>query len=72
MRVICEVMKLGAAEEVQAQKEALLQVAHVLADNKTLVANTAIRKLRTKAIARIVIRHLPAKIRRLHAKGNPK
>lgn len=69
MRVICEVMKLGAAEEVQAQKESLLQVAQTLAGNRTLVANTAIRKLRTKAIARIVIRLLPAKIRRLHVKG---
>lgn len=68
MRVICEVMKLGAAEEVQAQKESLLQVAQTLAGNRTLVANTAIRKLRTKAIARIVIRLLPAKIRRLHVK----
>lgn len=69
MRVICEVMKLGAAEEVQAQKESLLQVTQTLGGNRTLVANTAIRKLRTKAIARIVIRLLPARIRRLHAKG---
>ncbi|KAL1950308.1 hypothetical protein VTO73DRAFT_5432 [Trametes versicolor] len=69
MRVICEVMKLGAAEEVQAQKEFLLQVTQTLAGNRTLVANTAIRKLRTKAIARIVIRLLPARIRRLHAKA---
>ncbi|KAI9058356.1 TBCD protein [Trametes sanguinea] len=69
LRVICEVVKLGSAEQVQSHREPLLEIATVLEGNESLTNNTLIRKLRTKLIARVVIRLLPAKIRRLRAKG---
>ena len=69
MRVLCEVTKLGSAEQVQRLKDRLLQVAQILERNDSLMGNTVIRKLRTKLVARIAIRLLPGKIRRLHAKG---
>ncbi|KAI0822273.1 TBCD protein [Trametes gibbosa] len=69
LRVACEVTKLGVAEQVHAQKDALLHITNVLQGNKVLMGNTVIRKLRTKLISRVVIRLLPAKTRRLRAKG---
>ncbi|KAI0372156.1 TBCD protein [Pilatotrama ljubarskyi] len=69
LRVVCEVAKLGSAEQVQMQKASMLKIAQVLEGNQQLMGNTLIRKLRSKLIARIVIRLLPAKARRLRAKG---
>ncbi|KAI0354961.1 TBCD protein [Trametes cingulata] len=69
LRVVCEVAKLGSAEQVQHQKASLLQLAQILEGNQQLMGNTLIRKLRTKLIARVVIRLLPAKTRRLRAKA---
>ena len=69
MRVLCEVTKLGSAEHVQRVKDQLLQVAQILERNESLMGNTVIRKLRTKLVARVAIRLLPGKVRRLHAKG---
>ncbi len=69
LRVLCEVTKLGSAEQVQTCKEQLLQVVSALESNQSLMNNTIIRKLRTKLIARVAIRLLPGKTRRLRAKG---
>ncbi|KAI0670789.1 TBCD protein [Trametes maxima] len=69
VRVLCEVTKLGAADQVQTYKESLLHVAEMLDHNQALMGNTIIRKLRTKLIERVVIRMLPAQTRRLRAKG---
>ncbi|OSD07226.1 TBCD protein [Trametes coccinea BRFM310] len=69
LRVICEVVKLGSAEQVQLHRESLLYVTAALDGNESLTSNTLIRKLRTKLTARVVIRLLPAKTRRLRAKG---
>ncbi|KAI0761942.1 TBCD protein [Trametes elegans] len=69
LRVLCEVSKLGSAEQVQALKDVLLHLTRSLEDNPSLMNNTIIRKLRTKLIARVIIRALPAKTRRLRAKG---
>lgn len=69
MRVLCEIAKLGSAELVQGCREQLLEIAQTLERNQHLVKNTIIRKLRTKLVARIVIRLLPGKTRRLRAKG---
>ncbi len=69
LRVLCEVTKLGSAEQVQRLKDQLLQVAQSLEGNESLMGNTVIRKLRTKLVARVAIRLLPGKIRRLRAKG---
>ncbi|KAI0657425.1 TBCD protein [Cubamyces menziesii] len=69
LRVICEVAKLGSAEQVQMHKDSFLQVAQALDRNDTLTGNTVIRKLHAKLIARVAIRLLPAQTRRLRAKG---
>ncbi|PIL22540.1 hypothetical protein GSI_15229 [Ganoderma sinense ZZ0214-1] len=69
LRVLCEVTKLGSAEQVQTCKEQLLQVVTALGGNQSLMNNTVIRQLRTKLIARVAIRLLPGKTRRLRAKG---
>ena len=69
LRVLCEVTKLGSAEQVQRHKEGFLQFAQVLEGNQSLTGNTLIRQLRTKLVSRVAIRLLPAKIRRLRAKG---
>ncbi|KAI0720503.1 TBCD protein [Cerioporus squamosus] len=69
LRVLCEVTKLGSAEQVQRLKDQLLQVAQTLEGNESLMGNTVIRKLRTKLVARVAIRLLPGKVRRLRAKG---
>ncbi|KAI0754966.1 ARM repeat-containing protein [Daedaleopsis nitida] len=69
MRVICEITKLGSAEQVQGCREQLLEIAQTLERNQNLTKNTIIRKLRTKLVARVVIRLLPGKTRRLRAKG---
>ena len=69
LRVLCEITQLGLAEQVQTHKEQLLLVAQTLEDNKSLMGNTVVRQLRTKLIARVVIRLLPGKTRRLRAKG---
>lgn len=69
--MICEVTKLGSADQVQVHKDSLLEIAQTLGRNDTLTGNTVIRKLHAKLIARIAIRLLPAQIRRLRAKGQP-
>ncbi|KAI0632121.1 TBCD protein [Trametes polyzona] len=69
LRVVCEVTKLGLAEQIQSQRDPILRVTHVLEGNPSLMGNTIIRKLRTKIISRVVIRLLPARTRRLRAKG---
>ncbi|RPD62432.1 ARM repeat-containing protein [Lentinus tigrinus ALCF2SS1-7] len=69
LRVLCEVTKLGSAEQVQILKDQLLQVVQILEGNESLMGNTVIRQLRTKLVARVAIRLLPGKIRRLRAKG---
>ena len=70
LRVLCEVVKLGSAEQIHSQKEQLLKVALILGENQSLMGNTLIRKFRTKLVSRIIIRLLPAKTRRLRAKGD--
>ncbi|KAI1789614.1 ARM repeat-containing protein [Ganoderma leucocontextum] len=69
LRVLCEVTKLGSAEQVQTCKEQLLQVVSTLEGNQSLMNNTIIRQLRAKLIARVAIRLLPGKTRRRRAKG---
>ncbi|EJF63417.1 ARM repeat-containing protein [Dichomitus squalens LYAD-421 SS1] len=69
LRVLCEVAKLGSTDQVQTCKEKFLQAASTLQGNTSLMGNTLIRQLRIKLIARVVIRLLPARTRRLRAKG---
>lgn len=69
LRTLCEVTKLGSAEQVQAHKEMLSHVAQTVEGNDTMMSNTFVRKLRTKLIARVVVRLLPGKARRLRTKG---
>ena len=69
LRVLCEVTKLGSAEQVRDHQAQFLQFAEALEGSDSQMANTVIRKLRTKLIARIAIRLLPGRARRLRAKG---
>ena len=69
LRVLCEVSKLGSAEQILLHKAQLFQFAQTLEGNGSLMGNTIIRKFRTKLIARVVIRLLPSRTHRLRAKG---
>ncbi|KAH9922790.1 ARM repeat-containing protein [Epithele typhae] len=68
-RALCEVTKLGSAEQVKDHRGLLLSFSGILESNESLMGNTIIRKFRTKLVSRTVIRLLPAKTRRLRAKG---
>ncbi|OBZ71617.1 Tubulin-specific chaperone D [Grifola frondosa] len=52
LQVLCEVTKLGAAEQVKEHLPLFLQVTRSVNDNETLINNTIVRKLRTKLISR--------------------
>ncbi|KAI8978670.1 TBCD protein [Trametes punicea] len=69
LRIACEVVKLGSSEQVQMNKGSLLEIARILEVSENFIGNTLVRKLRSKLIARVVIRLLPARTRRLRAKG---
>ena len=69
LRVLCEVVKLGSAGQVQTHKEQLLHFCQTLAGSQSLMSNTLIRKFHTKLVSRVIIRLLPPKTRRLRVKG---
>ena len=61
LQVLCQVAKMGSAEQVQSEGTPLLSLARILQENAKLSMNTVVRKFRTKLISRIAIRLLPAK-----------
>lgn len=69
LQVLCELTKSGSAEKIQAHVILLLDVAVAIKDNATLMANTVVRKLRTKLVSRVVLRRLPAVISAARIKG---
>jgi len=52
-------LKAAPLDEIKGHLQPLLSFATALGENKTLVANTMIRKFRTKIISRVAIRMLP-------------
>ncbi|KAH8104609.1 TBCD protein [Cristinia sonorae] len=64
LRACCEIAKTGAAEIVNDHSSMLLDITTALGENKTMMSNTVIRKLRTKLISRIILRGLPGNTRR--------
>ncbi|TCD65493.1 hypothetical protein EIP91_002577 [Steccherinum ochraceum] len=69
LRVLCEVTKSGSAYLVQDHLPAFLQVSLAVSEHKNLMSNTVIRKLRTKLVARVVLRLLPVRSRRSRKRG---
>ncbi|KAF8655488.1 hypothetical protein AX16_003046 [Volvariella volvacea WC 439] len=62
LQTLCEVVKSGSVDQVAASTNTLFAIGSLLDSNEKLSFNTVIRKLRTKLVARIAIRSLPARI----------
>ncbi|KAF4617278.1 hypothetical protein D9613_005867 [Agrocybe pediades] len=60
LKVLCEVVKSGSAEQVKNELPTLLSIGHIIQDSSKYSNNTVLRKLRTKLIARVGLRLLPA------------
>ena len=69
MGVLCEVVKSGSAEQVQAELVDLLTVTRIVKQTSTFTNNTVVRKFNTKLISRIGLRLLPASLNRKNRKG---
>ena len=69
MGVLCEVVKSGSAEQVQAELVDLLTVTRIVKQTSTFTNNTVVRKFNTKLISRIGLRLLPASLNRRNRKG---
>jgi tubulin-specific chaperone D len=61
LQVLCEVAKSGPAEQIQKAAVELFAVAGTLEEVTTL-NNTAVRKYKTKLLARTALRMLPARL----------
>ncbi|KAH9480301.1 Tubulin-specific chaperone D [Psilocybe cubensis] len=59
LKVLCEVVKSGSAEQVQDELTTLRAIATIIQETTTYANNTIIRKLRTKLISRVGLRLLP-------------
>jgi hypothetical protein len=59
LKVLCEVVKSGSAEQVQAEHEQLLLLSRNIRDSPSLSNNTVVRKFESKLISRIGLRLLP-------------
>lgn len=69
MGVLCEVVKSGSAEQVQAELVDLLTVTRIVKQTSTFTNNTVVRKFNTKLISRIGLRLLPASLKTKSRKG---
>ncbi|PPQ80979.1 hypothetical protein CVT25_015132 [Psilocybe cyanescens] len=59
LKVLCEVVKSGSAEQVQDELPTLRSIATIIQETTTYANNTIIRKLRSKLISRVGLRLLP-------------
>ena len=71
MGVLCEVVKSGSAEQVQAELVDLMTVTRIVKQTSTFTNNTVVRKFNTKLISRIGLRLLPAGLNTKRRKGHP-
>ena len=67
--VLCEVVKSGSAEQVQAELVELMAATQIVKQTSTLTNNTVVRKFNTKLISRIGLRLLPAGLNTNRRKG---
>jgi hypothetical protein len=68
--VLCEVVKSGSAEQVQAELVGLMTVTRIVKQTSTFTNNTVVRKFNTKLISRIGLRLLPAGLNTKRRKGH--
>jgi len=59
LKVLCEVVKSGSAEQVQAEHVRLLLLSRTIQGSSSLSNNTIVRKFESKLISRIGLRLLP-------------
>ncbi|KAI5983473.1 armadillo-type protein [Pisolithus albus] len=63
LQVLCEFVKSGAPEDTQSAARALMEMSETISDSEALMANTLIRKYRTKLLSRIGLRLVPPRPR---------
>jgi hypothetical protein len=68
--VLCEVVKSGSAEQVQAELVDLMTVTRIVKQTSIFTNNTVVRKFNTKLISRIGLRLLPAGLNTKRRKGH--
>ncbi|KAK0503901.1 TBCD protein [Armillaria luteobubalina] len=61
LQVLCEVLKSGSVGQVEQSLPDVLAIAATLEGESTLIANTVVRKYKTKLVSRVALRILPAR-----------
>ncbi|KAG2361705.1 TBCD protein [Suillus spraguei] len=64
LQVLCELVKSGSSEQLQAFTQQFLEITDTLEQNATLANNTLVRKYRTKLLSRVALRLMPPKVSR--------
>lgn len=59
LQVLCELVKSGSSEQLQAFTQQFLEIADTLEQSTTLASNTLVRKYRTKLLSRVALRLMP-------------
>ncbi len=59
--MLCEVLKSGSVGQVEQALPDVLAIAATLEGESTLIANTVVRKYKTKLVSRVALRILPAR-----------
>ncbi|OAX38758.1 ARM repeat-containing protein [Rhizopogon vinicolor AM-OR11-026] len=64
LQVLCEVVKSGSSEQLQAFTRQFSEITDTLEQSATLASNTLVRKYRTKLLSRVALRLMPPKVSR--------
>ncbi|KAG2155948.1 tubulin folding cofactor D C terminal-domain-containing protein [Suillus bovinus] len=64
LQVLCELVKSGSSEQLQAFTQQFLEITDTLEQSATLASNTLVRKYRTKLLSRVALRLMPPNISR--------
>ncbi|KAG1885037.1 TBCD protein [Suillus subluteus] len=59
LQVLCELVKSGSSEQLQAFTQQFLEITDTLEQSTTLASNTLVRKYRTKLLSRVALRLMP-------------
>ncbi|KAG2047927.1 ARM repeat-containing protein [Suillus hirtellus] len=62
LQVLCELMKSGSSEQLQAFTQQFLEITDTLEQSTPLASNTLVRKYRTKLLSRVALRLMPPNI----------
>ncbi|KAG1906602.1 tubulin folding cofactor D C terminal-domain-containing protein [Suillus fuscotomentosus] len=62
LQVLCELMKSGSSEQLQAFTQQFLEITDTLEQSAPLASNTLVRKYRTKLLSRVALRLMPPNI----------